>query len=147
MERSQGPWWPHGRPATKWECSHELLRSWVIQSWYTNHKDVGLSVTATAITLTYNQVFYHQLDGHEFEQALGVSDGQGSLACCSPWGHKESDTTERLNWLMTLEKYVSKTCYPRQLWRPPYLDVNQIDRKDQRLQNQTNEIKLWFWIS
>ena len=39
----------------------------------------------------------HPLDGHEFEQARGVGDGQGSLACCSPWGHKESDTTERLN--------------------------------------------------
>ena len=39
----------------------------------------------------------HRLNGHECEQALGVSDGQGSLACCSPWGHKESDTTERLN--------------------------------------------------
>ena len=40
----------------------------------------------------------HQLDGHEFEQALGVGDGQGSLACYSPWGLKESDTTEWLNW-------------------------------------------------
>ena len=40
---------------------------------------------------------YHQLDGHEFEQALGVGDGQGGLACCSPWDHKEMDTTERLN--------------------------------------------------
>ena len=37
---------------------------------------------------------YHQLNGHKFEQALGDSEGQGSLACCSPWGHKESDTTE-----------------------------------------------------
>ena len=35
-------------------------------------------------------------DGHEFERAPGVGDGQGSLACCSPWGCKESDTTERL---------------------------------------------------
>ena len=35
-----------------------------------------------------------QLDGHEFELASGVSDGQGSLTCCSLWGHKESDTTE-----------------------------------------------------
>ena len=41
--------------------------------------------------------WHHQLDKHEFEQALGVGDGQGSPACCSPWGHKESDTTERLN--------------------------------------------------
>ena len=40
---------------------------------------------------------HHQLNGHEFEQALGVDDGQGSLVCCSPWSHKESDTTERLN--------------------------------------------------
>ena len=37
------------------------------------------------------------LMGHEFEQALGVGDEQGSLACCSPWGRKESDMTERLN--------------------------------------------------
>ena len=42
--------------------------------------------------------WHHQLDGHEFGQALGVGDGQGSLACCSPWGHKESDMTELLNW-------------------------------------------------
>ena len=41
----------------------------------------------------------HQLDGHEFEQAPGVGDGQGSLACCGPQGHKESDMTEWLNWL------------------------------------------------
>ena len=39
------------------------------------------------------------LDGHEFEQALGVGDGQGSLVCCSPWGCKELDTTGWLNWL------------------------------------------------
>ena len=38
--------------------------------------------------------WHHQLDGHEFEQAPGVGDGQGGLVCCSPWGHKESDTTE-----------------------------------------------------
>ena len=41
--------------------------------------------------------WHHRLDGHEFEQALGVGDGQGSLASCSPWGRKESDMTERLN--------------------------------------------------
>ena len=40
---------------------------------------------------------HHQLDRHEFEQALGVGEGQGSLACCSPWGRKESDMTEQLN--------------------------------------------------
>ena len=40
---------------------------------------------------------HHRLDGHEFEQAPGVGDGQGSLTCCSPWGRKESDMTERLS--------------------------------------------------
>ena len=38
--------------------------------------------------------WHHQLDGHEFEQALGMGDGQGTLACYSQWGCKESDTTE-----------------------------------------------------
>ena len=38
--------------------------------------------------------WYHQLDGHEFEKALGVGDGQGSLVCYSAWGGKEQDTTE-----------------------------------------------------
>ena len=42
--------------------------------------------------------WHHWLDGHEFEQALGVSDGQGSLVCCSPRGHKQSDMTEWLKW-------------------------------------------------
>ena len=41
--------------------------------------------------------WHHQLNGHEFEQAPGDGEGQGSLACCSPWGHKESETTERLS--------------------------------------------------
>ena len=41
--------------------------------------------------------WHHQLNGHEFEQAPGDGEGQGILACCSPWGHKESDTTEQLN--------------------------------------------------
>ena len=41
--------------------------------------------------------WHHQLDGHEFEQTLGDSERQGSLMCCSPWSHKELDTTEQLN--------------------------------------------------
>ena len=40
--------------------------------------------------------WHYRLDGHEFEQALGDSEGQGGLVCCSPWGCKESDTAERL---------------------------------------------------
>ena len=41
--------------------------------------------------------WHHQLDGHQSKQTPGAGDGQGSLKCCSPWGHKESDTTEQLN--------------------------------------------------
>ena len=50
--------------------------------------------------------WHHQPDGREFEQALGVGDGQGGLVCCSPWGHKESDMTERLNG--TVSSHVTK---------------------------------------
>ena len=41
--------------------------------------------------------WHHQLNGHEFEQALGDNEGHGSLVCCSPWGHKVLDVTEQLN--------------------------------------------------
>ena len=41
--------------------------------------------------------WHHQFDGHKFEQSQGVGDGQGSLACCSPWVRKESDMNDQLN--------------------------------------------------
>ena len=53
--------------------------------------------------------WHHWLKGHEFEEALGVGDGQGGLACCSPWGRKELDMTERLNW--TDSKYAFLILY------------------------------------
>ena len=52
--------------------------------------------------------WHHWLEGHEFEQALRVGDGQGSLICCSPWGRKESDKTEWLNWT----EYLSGLPFP-----------------------------------
>ena len=42
--------------------------------------------------------WHHQFNGHEFEQALGVGDGQGSLACCIPWDHKSWTTTAMYSW-------------------------------------------------
>ena len=45
--------------------------------------------------------WHHQLNGHEFEQTAGVGDGQGGPVCCSPWGHKELDMTEQLNWTVS----------------------------------------------
>ena len=49
--------------------------------------------------MTENEMvgWHHRLEGHKFEQALAVGNGQGGLACCSPWVHKESDMTEQLN--------------------------------------------------
>ena len=54
-------------------------------------------------------VWHHWLDGHEFEQALGVGDGQGSLECYSPWDRQELDMTEQLNWYwyLNLEEKVN----------------------------------------
>ena len=52
--------------------------------------------------------WHHRLDGHEFEQALEVGNGQGGLMCCSPWGCKELDTTEWLNWLTVLNHWGEK---------------------------------------
>ena len=52
--------------------------------------------------------WHHQIHGHKFEQALRNVDGQGSLACCSLWGHKESDMTEWLNWKYWKKKQMSK---------------------------------------
>ena len=63
-------------------------------------------------------VGWHQwLDGHEFEQAPGISDGQGSLTCCSPWGHKESDKTEQLNWTEAETSGCLKAVEPPSIWR------------------------------
>ena len=56
--------------------------------------------------------WHHQLKEYEFEQAPGAGDGQGSLACCSPWSRKESDTTEQLNWNGRNQDNIVKQLYP-----------------------------------
>ena len=57
--------------------------------------------------------WHHRFNGHEFEKSLAVGDGQGSLACCSPWGRKELDMTERLNWVNI---YLTESlCIPKAL--------------------------------
>ena len=71
-------------------------KSWLIRK----DPDAGTDWRQEEKGITEEEIvgWYHWLDGHEFEQAPGVGDGQGSLACCSPWGRKESDTIEWLNW-------------------------------------------------
>ena len=53
--------------------------------------------------------WHHRLKGHEFESTPGVGDGQGGLACCSPWGHREPDMTKQLNWTEVTEPYKTLT--------------------------------------
>ena len=65
--------------------------------------------------------WHHRLDGYEFEQALGVGEGQGSLACCSPWGCKGSDTTEQLNWMFSVKKSHKR-------WWLIYLHLHEMSR-------------------
>ena len=57
--------------------------------------------------------WHHQLNGHEFEQALGVGDGQGGLACCDSWGRRESDTTEQVNGTELREGSAVEGCQQR----------------------------------
>ena len=59
------------------------------------HEEKGM--TEDEIVGWHSQLDGH-LDGHDFEQALGDGDGQGSLVCCNPWAHREPDMTEQLNW-------------------------------------------------
>ena len=61
--------------------------------------------------------WHHQLNGHEFEWTPGVGDGQGGLACCRPWGRKESDTTEQLNWTNRWLSCKESSCQCRRLRR------------------------------
>ena len=67
--------------------------------------------------------WHHQCNGHEFEHAPGVGDGQRGLVCCSPWDHKESDTTEWLNWLVDalIEKPVGFTARSNTILKSPHL--------------------------
>ena len=76
------------------------------KDWLTGkYLDVGKDWRQKEKEMTKDEMvgWHHRLDGHEFEQFPGVGDGQGSLACCSPWGHKKLDMTEQVNW--TIEIY------------------------------------------
>ena len=67
--------------------------------------------------------WHHWLDEHEFEQASGVGDGQGSLACCSPWGRKDLDMTEWLNWTELTELLGESIVYKNRCYRLTFQPV------------------------
>ena len=89
----------------RWKDCLKVREDWVVL------KDVPESTLEKGMTEDEMVGWHHQLNGREFEQAPGDGEGQGSLACCSPRGCKESDTTERLNWPEALTVF----------WCPEYL--------------------------
>ena len=79
-----------------WPPDTNILTNWLIGKDPDAGNDWKQDEKGTAEDETVG--WHHRLDGHEFEQASGIGDGQGDLACCSLWGCKEPDMTERLNW-------------------------------------------------
>ena len=80
-----------------------------VENWLTGKaSDAGKDWRREEKGMTEDEMVecHHRLDGWEFEQALGVGDGQGSLACCSPWDHKELHKTEWVNWTESSENYL-----------------------------------------
>ena len=89
------------------EAEAPILRLPDVKNWLTRRDpDAGEDWRQEKKGMTEGKMvgWHHRLDGHEFEQALWVGDGQGSLACHSSWGRKESDTTEQLNWTEQLNE-------------------------------------------
>ena len=85
-----------------------------VKSWLTGKDDDGKDWRQEKKGMTAHEMvgWHHRLNGHESESTPGVGDGQGGLMCCSPWGRKESDTTERLSWTETFYKHLFYySCY------------------------------------
>ena len=78
----------------------QYLATWREKLTHWKNPDAGRDWGQEEKWMTEDEMvgWHHALNGHEFGWTPGVGDGQGSLACCSPWGHKESDMTEWLNW-------------------------------------------------
>ena len=83
-------------------------KNWLI----TKDRDTGKDWRQEGEGIRWDDGWHCQLNGHEFEQVLGVGDGQGSLACCSTWGRKESDTTEQLNWTKQILRHILTANFP-----------------------------------
>ena len=99
------PWIFIGR--TDAEAESPILWPPDAKTWLTGkNPDAGKDWRQERMTEDEMVRWYHWLDGREFEQALGGSEGQGSMACCSTWGCKESDMTEWLNNNMTMLYFI-----------------------------------------
>ena len=104
-----------------WSWSSNTLTTWA-KSWLIGKDpDAGKDWRQEEKGMTEEEMvgWHHWLNGHEFDQTPGNGEGQGSLVCCSPWGHKELDTTERLN--------ESNKCQEHLVWS---LTLGECSRKD-----------------
>ena len=100
-----------------WSWNSNTLASHA-KNWLTRkHPDAGKDCRREEKGTTEDEMvgWHHRLNGHEFGWNLGVGDGQGGLVCYGSWGHKESDTTERLNWMFHCV-YVPQLSYPLVCW-------------------------------
>ena len=103
-----------GRTDAETEAEAPILWPPGVKSWFIGKDpDAGKDGRQEEKGTTEDELvgWYHQLSGHEFEQALGVGDGHGSLVCCSPWGCKELDMTwvTELNWQKEVQINKKKT--------------------------------------
>ena len=114
------PWDFFGRNDA--EAETPVLRPPHAKSWLTGKdSDAGRDWGQEEKGMTEDEMvgWHHWLSGREFEWTLGVSDGQGGLACCDSWGRKESDMTEWLNWTeLNWVQYLITT--PNALWNPKF---------------------------
>ena len=97
------------------------MKNWLIGK----HPDAGKNWSQEENETTEDEMvgWHHQLNGYEFELAPGVGNGQGGLVCCNPWGRKELDTTEQLNWTeSTSREMMNKNVYLYLLLLHYYVD-------------------------
>ena len=100
---------------------------------------------------TENEMFgwHHCLNGHEFELTLGDGDGQGSLACYSPWGRKERDMTEWLNWLgsLTLLNLEGQSSFSSSRWKSTCkITLNQVLEAQEAFMHKWLRVFLWHLV-
>ena len=112
-----------------------------VKNWFTGKDpDAGKDWRRKERRLTEDEMvrWHHRLNGHQFEQILWIGDGQESLVCCSPWDHKESDTTERLNWIVprTTISLWATTCRD---WKNPDIPGSFADGRNVETRNNTLE--------
>ena len=105
----------------RWSWSSSTLTTGCKEPAHRKDPDAGKDWRWEEKGKTENEMvgWHHQLRGHEFEQTLGVGDRQGSLVCCSPWGRKESDMTERLNNISNPKRWCFKVLHSicQQIWK------------------------------